>query len=508
MSYMAWTGHFVTGIPLVDAQHQGLVALVNAAAPQLTGSEPPDPDALKALIARLFDYAAIHFRDEERFMAEAGLSPTSIDRHGSLHNGFVSDLLVLQREFEEGTLDGTTLLRFLSSWLTFHILGADQAMAKQARLVAEGVDAEHARELSHDEAEADSASAVLQASLLELFALTQERSEALALSNRELRAARRDLEELNAALESRVEQRTLELQHEKDRLARALDDLKRAQLALIQSEKLRAVGQLAAGLAHELNTPLQVVGDAVAFMAEGSGALRAANAELAEMVPRDRRDDIEERHELAYFEEGLPEATERARTGISRASELVHSILAFSQPTGPRPRPTDLGQLITTTLEVGHGQLNQLEGLEIAIDLAPLPTIPCHPTELSQSILSLLVNGRDAIRAARESDPTRGRLVLRAFPEGDEAVVIEVEDDGSGIPADVAPRLYEPFFTTRPIGEGRGQGLSTARAIIVERHGGALDFTTRPGLGTTFRIRLPTRGPAPSATEAEDAIER
>lgn len=503
MSYMAWTEHFVTGIAQVDSQHQGLVALVNAAAPHLSGTASPDAAEIKALIGRLFDYAAIHFRDEERFMAEVGLSPLTVERHSALHNGFVADVLALQREFEDGAMQGATLLRFLSSWLTFHILGADQAMARQARLIAEGVDAERARELVHEEAEADSASAVLQASLLELFALTQERSEALAVSNRELRATRRDLEELNAALESRVQKRTEELsalnqalQQEKDRLAQALDELKRAQLALIQSEKLRAVGQLAAGLAHELNTPLQFVGDAVEFMAEGAEALRNAVAELRQHVPEPLRLEIEERHELPFFAEGLPDASARAKTGVARGADLVRSILTFSQPTGPRPRPTDLGQLLQTTLTVARGQLDQVAGLELGLELAPLPVTPCHPAELSQVLLSLLVNGRDAIRAARETDPTRGRLTMRAFPDGAH-VVIEVEDDGTGIPDHVAPRIFEPFFTTRPVGEGQGQGLSTARAIVVSRHGGELSFTTRPGVGSTFRVRLPT-GSAPA----------
>lgn len=501
MDFMMWTEHFVTGIPLVDSQHHGLVALVNAAAPHLGGHDTPDPLVLDQLIARLFDYAAVHFRDEERFMAEAGLSPIALERHAALHNGFVSDVLVLQREFKEGSLEGTTLLRFLSSWLTFHILGADQSMARQARLIAEGLDAERAHELVHEEAEAESASAVLQASLLDLFALTHERSEALAVSNRELRATRRDLEELNAALESRVARRTEELsalnqalQLEKDRLAQALDELKHAQLALIQSEKLRAVGQLAAGLAHELNTPLQFVGDAVDFMAEAMRALRNAVAELSRHIPESLRLSIEERHELPYFEESLDEAAARARTGIARGADLVRSILAFAQPTGPRPRPTELGPLIATTLEVARGQLTQLDNLELVLDLAPLPATACHPSELSQAVLSLLVNGRDAIRAARDNDPSRGHLALRAFPDG-EHVVIEVEDDGTGIPDEVAPHIFEPFFTTRLIGQRRGQGLSTARAIIVERHGGELTFTTRSGLGTTFRIRLPTRGP-------------
>lgn len=500
MSYIAWTGHFVTGIAQVDSQHQGLVALVNAAAPHLSGHGSLDAAELTALIGRLFDYAAIHFRDEERFMAEAGLSPLTLERHCALHNRFVSDVLGLQREFEEGTLEGSTLLRFLSSWLTFHILGADRAMARQASLIAEGMDAERARELVHEEAEADSASAVLQASLIELFALTHERSEALALSNRELRATRRDLEELNAALESRVQKRTEELstlnqvlQQEKDRLAQALDELKRAQLALIQSEKLRAVGQLAAGLAHELNTPLQLVGDAVDFMAEGAEALRNAVAELRPHVPEPLRLELEERHELPYFEEGLHDATARARTGIARGAELVRSILSISQPTGPRPRLTDLGELIRTTFTVARGQLDQVPGLELALELGPLPVTPCHPAELSQALLSLLVNGRDAIRAARETDPTRGRLALRAFPDGD-AVIIEIEDDGTGIPDHVAPRIFEPFFTTRPVGEGQGQGLPTARAIVVSRHGGDLSFSTRPGAGSTFRVRLPTGG--------------
>lgn len=498
MGYMTWTKHFVTGIPLVDAQHHALVELVNQVAPILSGVTPPDPAQTRALIARLFDYAAVHFRDEERFMTRSGLSSRAIEDHHELHIAFVADVQALQRELEEGTLDGATLLRFLTSWLTFHILGADQAMARQARLVADGVDPERARELSHEADEADSAHAALQGSLLELFALTQERSAALALSNRQLRAARRELENLNAELEARVEERTHALsesnhalEREKDHLARALEDLKHTQLALIQSEKLRAVGQLAAGLAHELNTPLQVIGDAVALLSEGHEALKNANAELAAHVEDRTRDAIAQDRELAYFEEVLPAASQRARTAIARAAELVHSILSFSRPTGTKPRPAALDGILKDTIEIAHGQL---DGLEVALELADLPAIHCHPTELSHALLALLLNGRDAIREARRLDPGRGRLAIRAYPEADQ-VHIEVADDGTGIADEVAPRVFEPFFTTRPVGEGTGQGLSTARAIVVERHGGTLDFVTRPGSGTTFRVRLPIGAP-------------
>lgn len=503
MAYMTWTEHFVTGVPLVDEQHKRLVDLVNEVAPHLVGVEHPDPIESAQVIGRLFEYADTHFRDEEAFMAETGLSPISVARHAVMHNGFVREVLALHRELEDGTLAGSTLLRFLSSWLTFHILGADQTMALQARLIAEGTDPERARLLAHEAEEADSAHAVLQGSLLELFALTQERSDALASANRELRKVSLELAELNTVLEAKVRERTADLvdanhalELERNRLVETLDELKRAELALIQSEKLRAVGQLAAGLAHEINTPLQVVGDSLAFLAEGATALRDTCADLAVQVDETQRVEVEQRHETDYFSTGIEQAATRARNGITRASELVRAILEFAHPGGSQPVPTDLAHLLTNTLQVAHGQLDEIP---VELELGPLPQLYCHPTALAQAVMNLLLNGRDAIREARQRIAgDRGRLVVRARAETDH-VVIEIEDDGTGIPEEVVPHLYEPFFTTRPVGQGVGQGLSATRSAVVDLHGGRLSHTTRRGEGTTFCIRLPLR-PEPPVT--------
>lgn len=513
MPYMAWNACFETKIPLMDEQHKALVELVNEVAPLLSGAGDAatglDPTLLDDLVDRLLAYAGRHFRDEEALMVTGGLHPESIEHHASRHRGFVREVQAMRRAHAAGeSLDGPQLLRFLSSWLTFHILGEDKAMAQQLELIADGVSPDEAyrrKRAIGGEGGGDAAQTALQSALLDLFRLNTERNAALAESNARLREARDSLRDMNEHLEELVAARTAELamanaalERERSSLARALDELKRTESALIESEKHRAIGSLAAGLAHEMNTPLQIVSDALGFLDEGSVALdeltRAARGRLS---PEDRGqlDAMADKLEAPFFEAEIPRAIVRARGATARVARMVSALMGFARPRAGGLSPRDLGALVRECLDVAQGHIRQVATIETA--LSELPLVPCDDSALKRAIVHVLLNAAEAIRDKIGDSGAMGRIAVGTRRE-DEHVVLWVSDDGVGIAPEIAPRVFEPFFTTREVGRGAGQGLTFARSIIVEQHKGELFFESTPGLGSTFFVRLPI-GEGPQA---------
>ena len=500
MSYMAWNEHFVTGFPVVDDQHLGLVDMINQVAPFLSQSGPAQKEQAATLLDDLFKYAATHFRDEEAMMAGRSIDRDYLRRHHGLHQTFVDELTQLRRLHDEGDgLDGSQLLRFLTSWLTFHILGEDQVMAHQLRLIESGLSPSDARREVHEAAQEDPAKAVLNSALLDLFALNRERNEALTAANGRLKLAQDALASLNAGLERQVAARTEELLGanaalERDRAAlqAAIVELRHTQTALNQAEKLRAVGQLAAGLAHEINTPVQFIGDNVAFLKEGIDALtELAHSYKSNLPPtpelRKALDELEERLDTRFLFEHLPVAAERSQQGLMRVSELVGAIMEYSRADLGGKEPADLNRALDNCITVVQGQFGDVAVVDTRF--AVIPPVVCRLGELKQAFMNLLTNAADAIRDVVGVRGEKGRIEVGTRLEGDR-VVVWVSDTGTGIPDAVAPRIFEPFFTTKEVGKGTGQGLSVCRAVVVDHHGGTLDFETSSA-GTTFYIRLP-----------------
>ncbi len=281
-------------------------------------------------------------------------------------------------------------------------------------------------------------------------------------------------------------------------LASDLRERKQRETETRHAQKLQSVGQLAAGVAHEINTPMQFIGDNVHFLRESfSGLLEVIGAldEAFDTLPQGaiaesqatRIRDLWEDADVDYVRERGPQAFSRALDGVARVSKIVAAMKSFSHPGGSKA-PADLNHAIETTLTVAANEYKYVADVEL--QLGELPSVLCHCGDINQVLLNLIVNAAHAIDDKPRPDGEKGKITVRSSVEGDVAQ-IAVSDSGSGIPTDVQPRIFEPFFTTKEVGRGTGQGLALSRSIIADKHGGSLTFETEPERGTTFFIRLP-----------------
>lgn len=285
--------------------------------------------------------------------------------------------------------------------------------------------------------------------------------------------------------------------------AAAERDRLEAELQLAQ--KLEAVGQLAAGVAHEINTPIQFVGDSVRFLNEAVDELLTLITvyrdltHSGEAVSRAQRQQraaaAEEESEFEYLIERVPGAFERALDGIDRVTSIVQAMRQFAHP-GAERGPTDINDGIRATLTVARNEYKYVA--DIDLDLGDLPLVTANAGDLNQVFLNLIVNAAHAIEARVGDSGDRGRIRISTRADS-KSVLITISDSGCGIPPDIAGRVFDPFFTTKPVGRGTGQGLAIAYTIVTDRHHGTIGFTSAPGGGTTFEIALPLDEPAPPA---------
>ena len=266
-----------------------------------------------------------------------------------------------------------------------------------------------------------------------------------------------------------------------------------------QAQKLESVGRLAAGVAHEINTPVQYVQDSVQFASESiadlfgvierhrevSRAVCAGRAEAAQLAAAALAND--ETADLAYLVEHVPAALDRAIDGLGRVTTIVHSLKAFAHPDQRKRVFVDLNEALANTLEIARNEYKYVADVEL--DLADEMRIECFAGEINQVLLNLIVNAAHAIEDAAHDE--RGMIRVRTRHVDESHVEISIGDTGCGIPEHVRERIFEPFFTTKKLGRGTGQGLSIARQVIVEKHGGTLTFDSHVGHGTTFTILLP-----------------
>ena len=294
-----------------------------------------------------------------------------------------------------------------------------------------------------------------------------------------------ELRDTQRSLEERVDHRTTELRTANVRLQGDMERLTAMEIELRQAQKLESVGRLAAGIAHEINTPVQFASDSCAFLAEASKELIAVIASGQKTPDTD------------YLLEEVPSAVERALVGLERVAAIVRAMKEFAYADQPDQSAVDLNRAIQSTLVVARNEYKYVA--EVHTELADLPLVTCHVGELNQVVLNIVVNAAHAIEATGRA-PALGNITIRTSTDGD-AVVIEIADDGCGIPQEHIDKIYDPFFTTKEIGKGTGQGLAIARAVVVDKHHGRLDVASTPG-GTTFTIRIPIDGIAPLAQAA------
>lgn len=276
---------------------------------------------------------------------------------------------------------------------------------------------------------------------------------------------------------------------------------KRKEQELVQAQKLEAIGQLAAGIAHEINTPSQYIGDNIRFLQEAFGDINnvlevagqlveaAKNNELTDVTVA-RMEEVFREADVDYLVEETPKAIMQSLEGVEKVARIVHAMKEFSHPGGEQKQAINLNHAIENTLMVSRNEWKYVADLET--DFAPdLPMVFCHPSEFNQVILNLVVNAAQAIgELGNAKSKEKGTITIRTQHDGD-WVEIYVQDTGVGIPKEIQSHVFDHFFTTKEVGKGTGQGLTIAHSIIVEKHGGTITFESEVGKGTTFLVRLP-----------------
>lgn len=469
MQTFVWSSRFETGVPLMDMQHRRLVDLINELGDAISCGETGATSEMDRLYAELIDYARVHFAEEERLMTEHGIDPGVITRHHGLHEQFVRQIEQMHGSGDVTAERIRAMNRFLASWLILHILGEDKEIARS--IVAASDTAPVV-----DEAQQSDGETALLAAVLNL-------QSALSKANTDLLVA-------NADLENRVAERTLALQNANAELQQLLNRLADVQSQLLQKEKLAAVGQLAAGVAHEINNPIGFVTSNLASLAEYAEDLLAildAYAAAEHLIGRDphalaaiRR--IKEERDLAFVRSDIGTLLEESRNGLRRVSRIVQDLKDFSRVDESDWQVADLHSGLDSTINVVRSEIRQKA--ELRREYGDLPALRCHPGQLNQVFMNLLIN-------AAQSIERHGLITVRTGCDGNWGWV-EICDDGCGIPAEQLPRIFEPFFTTKPVGEGTGLGLSMSHSIV-SNHGGRIEVTSRVGQGSCFRVCLPLK---------------
>jgi signal transduction histidine kinase len=309
------------------------------------------------------------------------------------------------------------------------------------------------------------------------------------------------MQEANIELERRIGERTTELVAANEHLRQEIDRRARIEIELRHAQKLEAVGRLAAGVAHELNTPIQFVSDSQVFVRDGSKDILTLAARAGEIIGQVRDDvltpadgaeafsEAANAISLDYLMRRMPLAIERCQEGLGRMSSIVRSLKEFSHPSVDKG-PADVNRGIENTIEIARHEYKYVADVEM--ELGELPLVVCHIGELNQAFLIIIVNAAHAIDEV-VAEGERGTIRIRTWANGNDAT-ISISDTGGGIPEHIRDKIFEPFFTTKEVGKGTGQGLAIARAVVVDKHGGRIDVVSEVGRGTTFTITVPIDG--------------
>ncbi|HVT77016.1 MAG TPA: ATP-binding protein, partial [Acidimicrobiales bacterium] len=258
---------------------------------------------------------------------------------------------------------------------------------------------------------------------------------------------------------------------------RDVTDRRRLEAELRHAQKLESIGQLASGVAHEINTPIQYVGNNLQF-------LLGAFEELKPMVSGDGAEAL-----LAE----IPVAIEEAMDGVERVARIVRAMKSFGHAGGDAMAPADINEAVRNAMAVAYTEVKHVA--VVSLDLGDVPPVMCHIGDVNQVLLNLIVNAAHAVGDVTKRTRKKGRITVRTRVEGADCV-IEVCDTGAGIPPNIADRIFEPFFTTKEVGVGTGQGLALAYSLIHDRHRGSISFESDPLTGTKFDVRIPLEAAA------------
>ncbi|HEY4180334.1 MAG TPA: ATP-binding protein [Kofleriaceae bacterium] len=320
-------------------------------------------------------------------------------------------------------------------------------------------------------------------------------------------SARASLEALNRSLEQRVDERTARLAEANAALETEMQSRIAMEAELRQAQKLEAIGRLAAGVAHEINSPIQYVTDSLRFIEEANTDLRAVLPYQVNLIEkalecahcRPVAEVLQEKSEAADMEfltAETPPAFARAKDGLMRVATIVRSMNQFAHADRDEMLSVELNSSIASTLAIANNEYKYVAELET--DFEELPLVTCYGGEINQVVLNLVVNAAHAISDAVQGTDKRGKITVRTRSTT-RNITVSISDTGGGIPDAIGDRIFDPFFTTKEVGHGTGQGLALARAVV-QRHQGSLEYESLAGVGTTFHLRIPIH---PAATSCD-----
>jgi hemerythrin-like metal-binding protein len=474
-----WNDRYLTGISIIDSQHKNLVDIINRLGRVVLES---DAEKLPRIVAEVVSYADLHFKCEERIWEKGIAEVAAVTLHHEKHGEFVTLLTRFQHDNVEHSVDdvladATMLHRLLSSWLLYHILGDDQAMAR--------------RVLAQDNAAPvlpSGSEAVLLEAIHNLYASLTEMNQRLRDSNTQLEA--RVAERTRS-----LEQANSELRREHAELMQARFNLDEARARLFESERMASIGQLAAGVAHEINNPIGFVNSNLSSLGAYADDLIATLDIYATAEPLIARDpqmiakirDNQRERDIDFVRKDIRQLIGESRSGLDRVKRIVQDLKVFSHLDQSQWVKADLHTGLDSTIAIVMSQIRQKA--ELIRDYGVLPPVLCNPGQINQVFMNLLTNAEQAIDKI-------GIITVRSGTQAQE-VWIEVEDTGCGIPPEQVERVFDPFFTTKPVGTGTGLGLSLAWSIV-QSHGGRIEVRSTPGKGSCFRVYLPRDGKPPS----------
>ncbi len=484
----AWNDKFRTGIETVDSQHRKLVDLINrlgAICMHQAGTEE-----LGGILTELANYTVYHFDTEEQLMRERHVSAAHQEAHLKAHQHFTAQVGVAAQILLRAT-DVTQqlvvpLLEYLTRWLVHHILGQDTRMAQEIMALEAGASPDEAVRKAN--AYMTQSANVLMEALNEMYGKLGDKTLEVMQKNQELEAERH-------ALEERVNQRTQDFQQLNEQLlAYSLEQqelnekLETAHTQLLQSEKMASIGQLAAGVAHEINNP-------VGFVNSNLGTLEKYMADLFKVIAAYEQAEarvgvqlctevaqVRKMVDLPYLMEDIPTLVKESRDGLTRVRQIIQDLKDFSHVDESTWQHANLEKGMDSTLNVVNNEIKYKA--EVVKEYAGLPEVECMPSQINQVFMNLLVNAAHAIEE-------RGVITIRSGVEGVE-VWLEVADTGKGIAPEHLNRIFDPFFTTKPVGKGTGLGLSLSYGIV-QKHGGRIEVSSEVGKGTAMRVWLPLR---------------
>lgn len=307
--------------------------------------------------------------------------------------------------------------------------------------------------------------------------------------------------QLNIDLSSENEKAKIlneKLVHEIEERERANKIVRQQEIELKQARHMEAIGTLASGIAHEINTPAQFISsnldfvlgafpDLVEFIRE---CMKFSEKEYSSLERKMKVESLQDSFDIDFLLDEIPKALNQSVDGIEQVSKIVLSMKQFAHPGEENKVDIDVNEAISNTATVCRSEWKHTAEIDFRLDLE-LPLVPCHRSMLNQVILIIIVNAAHAIETNKKPDNEKGLIVISTWQEDDDSVCISITDNGGGIPQNNKERIFDPFFTTKEPGKGTGQGLSIAHSIITEKHNGDLSVDSIEGKGATFLIKLP-----------------